>query len=163
MRGIFKEKKIESYIIENRNAFYKVAYSYTKNEEDALDIVQESIYKALNSIDSLKEYGKIKSWFYKILIRTSIDFIRKYKKYIHIESMMEESECDEYKDIDLDNALNKIPTKYKTIIILKYFEDFKIEEIAEMLGENVNTVKSRLYAALKKLKVEMKGDNFDEW
>lgn len=162
MRGIFKEKKIESYIIENRNDFYKVAYSYTKNEEDALDIVQESIYKALNSIDSLKEDNKIKSWFYKILIRTSIDFIRKNKKYIYIESMMEESECDEYKDIDLDNALNKIPTKYKTIIILKYFEDFKIEEIAEMLGENVNTVKSRLYAALKKLKVEMKGDNFDE-
>ncbi|MBE6072077.1 MAG: sigma-70 family RNA polymerase sigma factor [Clostridium butyricum] len=162
MRGIFKEKKIESYIIENRNAFYKVAYSYTQNEEDALDIVQESIYKALNSIDSLKEDNKIKSWFYKILIRTSIDFIRKNKKYIYIEAMMEESECDEYKDIDLDNALNKIPTKYKTIIILRYFEDFKIEEIAEMLGENVNTVKSRLYAALKKLKVEMKGDNFDE-
>ena len=84
MIGIFKEKRIENYIVENRNIFYKIAYSYTQNEEDALDVVQEAIYKALSSIDSLKDLEKIKPWFYKILIRTSIDFIRKNKKYILI-------------------------------------------------------------------------------
>lgn len=162
MIGIFKEKKIENYIIENRNIFYKIAYSYTQNEEDALDVVQESIYKALSSTDSLKDVEKIKSWFYKILIRTSIDFIRKNKKYIPTDNVLEESNYDEYKNIDLDNALNKIPTKYKTIIILRYFEDFKIDEIANILDENVNTIKSRLYTALKKLKIEMKGDDLYE-
>ena len=55
MIGIFKEKRIENYIVENRNIFYKIAYSYTQNEEDALDVVQEAIYKALSSIDSLKD------------------------------------------------------------------------------------------------------------
>ena len=162
MIGIFKEKKIENYIVENRNTFYKIAYSYTQNEEDALDIVQEAIYKALSSIDSLKDVEKIKSWFYKILIRTSIDFIRKNKKYIPIDNMLEKSDYDEYKNLDLDNALNKIPTKYKTIIILRYFEDFKIDEIANMLDENVNTIKSRLYTALKKLKIQMKGNGLYE-
>lgn len=43
MIGIFKEKRIENYIVENRNIFYKIAYSYTQNEEDALDVVQEAI------------------------------------------------------------------------------------------------------------------------
>lgn len=79
-----------------------------------------------------------------------------------MDNMLEESDYDEYKNIDLDNALNKIPTKYKTIIILRYFEDFKIDEIANMLDENVNTIKSRLYTALKKLKIEMKGNDLYE-
>ena len=48
-----------------------------------------------------------------------------------------------------------MPAKYRTIIILRYFEDLKIEDVAEILDENVNTVKTRLYTALRKLSIEM--------
>ena len=147
MLAILKRKKVEKYIIENREYYYRLAYSYVKNEADSLDVIQESIIKALISIESLKEIEKVKSWFYKIVIRTSIDYIRKNKKYNDM--------IDQYKDLDLYKALDELDETYKTIIILRYFEDMKINDIADILDENPNTVKTRLYAGLKKLKIDI--------
>ena len=55
----------------------------------------------------------------------------------------------------LQEALNNLPDKEKAIVELRYFEDLKLEEISDILGENLSTVKSRLYRALDKLKVSM--------
>jgi len=155
---ILKRKKVEKYIIENREYYYRLAYSYVKNEADTLDVIQESIIKALISIESLKEIEKVKSWFYKIVIRTSIDYIRKNKKYndmIDISEIINNGKSDQYKDLDLYKALDELDETYKTIIILRYFEDMKINDIADILDENPNTVKTRLYAGLKKLKIDI--------
>jgi RNA polymerase sigma-70 factor (ECF subfamily) len=152
--------KAEEYIIENKTSFYRVAYSYTKNEDDALDVVQESIYKALYSVDNLQDINYIKTWFYKILIRTSIDNIRKNARYKNLVStelpLDQDGVYDKYTDIDLRKALEELPIEYKSILLLRFFEDLKIEEVAEILDENVNTVKTRLYTALKKLKYKIK-------
>ncbi len=67
----------------------------------------------------------------------------------------EKEHIDSYEDIDLKRALDELPYKYKTIIILRYFEDMKIEEIAAILDINVNTVKTRLYKALEKLRIKL--------
>lgn len=158
MLVILKRKKVEKYIIENREYYYRLAYSYVKNEADTLDVIQESIIKALISIESLKEIEKVKSWFYKIVIRTSIDYIRKNKKYndmIDISEIINNGKSDQYKDLDLYKALDELDETYKTIIILRYFEDMKINDIADILDENPNTVKTRLYAGLKKLKIDI--------
>ena len=135
MLAILKRKKVEKYLIENREYYYRLAYSYVKNEADSLDIIQESIIKALTSIESLKEIEKVKSWFYKIVIRTSIDYIRKNKKYndmIDISEIINNGKSDEYKDLDLYKALDELDETYKTIIILRYFEDMKINDIADI-------------------------------
>ncbi|MCC0784124.1 sigma-70 family RNA polymerase sigma factor [Clostridioides sp. ES-S-0108-01] len=153
-----KRTKVEKYIIDNKDSFYRIAYSYTKNEEDALDVVQEAMYKALCSVENIKEVNYIKTWFYKILVRTSIDFIRKNRKYSNmtdIDLVDETGEYDKYTDLDLRRALEELPIEYKSIIILRFFEDLKIEEVAIILDENVNTVKTRLYTALKKLKLKI--------
>ncbi|HBG7710023.1 TPA: sigma-70 family RNA polymerase sigma factor [Clostridioides difficile] len=153
-----KRTKVEKYIIDNKDSFYRIAYSYTKNEEDALDVVQEAMYKALYSVENIKEVNYIKTWFHKILVRTSIDFIRKNRKYNNmtdIDLIDETGEYDKYTDLDLRRALEELPIEYKSIIILRFFEDLKIEEVAIILDENVNTVKTRLYTALKKLKLKI--------
>ena len=153
-----KRTKVEKYIIDNKDSFYRIAYSYTKNEEDALDVVQEAMYKALYSVENIKEVNYIKTWFYKILVRTSIDFIRKNRKYNNmtdIDLIDETGEYDKYTDLDLRRASEELPIEYKSIIILRFFEDLKIEEVAIILDENVNTVKTRLYTALKKLKLKI--------
>ncbi|EQI38255.1 RNA polymerase sigma factor sigV [Clostridioides difficile Y184] len=153
-----KRTKVEKYIIDNKDSFYRIAYSYTKNEEDALDVVQEAMYKSLYSVENIKEVNYIKTWFYKILVRTSIDFIRKNRKYNNmtdIDLIDETGEYDKYTDLDLRRALEELPIEYKSIIILRFFEDLKIEEVAIILDENVNTVKTRLYTALKKLKLKI--------
>ena len=157
------EEQIADYVIEFREMHYRLAYSYAKNSDDALDIVQESIYKAFSSIDSLKNPSFIKTWFYRIVVNTSLDFLRKKKRVIVVEeetlSGLDKGKPDRYEDFDLKAALDNLPEKYRSIIILRYFEDLKLQEIAEILNQNVNTVKTRLYTGLKKLRIEMNDEN----
>lgn len=163
MRRSKLEKYVEGYITEYKDAIYRLAYSYVKNPEDSLDIVQESIYKAFSSIDSLKEPAFIKTWFYRIVVNTSIDFIRKRKREILIDEEFifnnDAGHTDTYRDIDLERALDDLPEDYRIIIILRYFEDLKIKEIAEVLDENINTVKTKLYKGLDKLKININIDS----
>jgi len=152
-------KFVESHILANKEAYYRTAYSYVKNKEDALDIVHDSIYKALKSVDTLQNKEYIKTWFYRILVNTAIDFLRKNKKLTVMEDEILEVHAeaveDHYTDLDLEKALDLLPPPYKTIIILKYFEDLKLTDIATILDENLSTIKTRLYSGLKKLRVEM--------
>lgn len=153
------EKQIEKHVVENKEKHYRLAYSYVKNVDDALDIVQESIYKAFSSIDSLKEPQYIKTWFYKIVVYTSLDFLRKRKRFIVADEEFlinhDEGTVDVHSDIDLQKALDDLPDEYRSIIILRFFEGLKIKEVADILDENINTVKTRLYKSLEKLRIEM--------
>jgi RNA polymerase sigma-70 factor (ECF subfamily) len=153
------KKQIADYVIANKEVYYRLAYSYVRNTNDALDIVQESIFKALSSIASLKEPSYIKTWFYRIVVNTSLDFLRKQKKLVIAEEetlcSLDFGDIDDYQDIDLQTALDALPANYRSIVILKYFEDLKLEEIAEILNENVNTVKTRLYKSLKVLRMKI--------
>lgn len=157
-----KEEKfqlVENYIVEHQNDYYRLAFSYVKNKENALDIIQDSIFKALKSIDQLEETKYIKTWFYRIVINTSIDFIKKHGRMQTMDDDTLHSFLPEQRDIekdyDLYEALDHLKEPYKTIVILRYFEDLKIDEIAEIQHENTNTIKTRLYAALRKLRVNM--------
>lgn len=158
------KKQIADYIISNKEKYYRVAYSYVKNADDALDIMQESIYKAVAHVDSLQDINYINTWFYRIIVNTSIDFLRKQKKVIPVDnevlaSFVSETN-DEYENFDLQKAMDDLPEKYKSVVVLRYFEDLKIEEIAEILNENTNTIKTRLYKALKLLRIKM--DDYEE-
>lgn len=154
-----KFELVEKYIVENQQVYYRLAFSYVKNKENALDIVQEAIFKALRSIDRLDEVNYLKTWLYRIVVNTSIDFIRKHQRVSIMEDEILESHLpiseNEISDLDLQEAVDQLPPTYKTIIVLRFFEDLKLEEIAEITGDNLNTVKTRLYAALRKLRVEM--------
>lgn len=159
MNNINLESHIADYVINNKESHYRLAYSYVKNREDALDIVQESIYKAISSKRTLKNPDHIRTWFYRIVVNTSLDFLRKQKKLVLSDDetmLLNEAACeDSYHDIDLQNALCELPDSCRSIIILRYFEDLKIDEIAEILDENVNTVKTRLYKSLEKLRIQL--------
>ncbi|ASK61912.1 RNA polymerase subunit sigma-70 [Virgibacillus phasianinus] len=152
------------FIVENKENFYRLAFSYVKNAEDALDIVQESIEKTIAKKASLKDGQSIKSWFYKIVVNTSLDFLRKHKKMSLVDEEALEyfisGENDVYQDIDLQRSLDELPMKFKSIIILRFFEDLQIDEVAEILHENTNTIKTRLYKALKLLRIKMNGSSF---
>lgn len=154
-----------SFIRTNKERFYYLAYSYTKNEQDALDIVQDSIQKALLSLHTLKDEQQLKSWFYKIVVRTAIDFLRKHKREQVMDYekivVMSPKQMDTYDNMDLTGALNNLDRTYREVIILRYFEDLTIDDVAHVLELNVNTVKSRLYKALKLLKIHLQ-DNEEE-
>ena len=147
------------FIRANKERFYYLAYSYTKNEQDALDVVQDSIQKALLSLSTLRDEQQMKSWFYKIVVRTSIDFLRKHKREQVVDdeklAVITPQTMDTYNNVDLTNALNNLSRTYREVIILRYFEDLKIEDVAHVLEININTAKSRLYKALKLLRIQL--------
>ncbi|WP_409174531.1 RNA polymerase sigma factor [Brevibacillus fortis] len=160
------EKLLIRFITENKQNVYQLAFSYVKNADNALDIVQDSIHKALSSSQTLKSEGSLKAWFYRIVVNTSLDFLRKQKriqlvddKVLELHSPISE---DAYHDIDLEKALEELPNAYRTVVILRYFEDLKIEEIAEVMNENINTIKTRLYQALRKLRIQMSDEILQE-
>ena len=149
---------LAEYIIANQESYYRLAYSYVKNKDDALDIVHESICKAMASRRTPARAEEIKPWFYRIVINSALDFLRKNKRVdLPGDDFLERegTTTDEYPDPDLQMALDSLPLHYRNVIILRYFEDLKLEDIAVILGENVNTVKTRLYSALKKLRLQL--------
>lgn len=160
------EKLLIRCITDHKENVYRLAFSYVKNKENALDIVQDSICKAIASIDSLHNPEVVKSWFYRIVVNTSLDFLRRQKKIQFVDDDMLEAyspgQVDVYQDIDLERTLDDLPHKYRSIIVLRYFEDLKIEEVAEVLHENVNTIKTRLYQALQLLRIQMNDESSKE-
>lgn len=151
---------VESFIVENQEKMYRIAYSYVKNKDDALDIVHDAVVKMLTNISSLKKIEYFSTWFYRILINEALMKLRKNKR-IHCDFFEKVDETkaeivyntetqEEY--LDLYNAMDKLAPKYKTIIILKYYEGLKFSEIGNILGISENTAKSRLYKAISELR-----------
>jgi RNA polymerase sigma-70 factor (ECF subfamily) len=153
-------ESFNALIQSRKESIYKVAYSYANNTEDSLDIMQEVIYKALVSIKSLKEPEYFNTWLTRITINCSINHLNKSKKVIsiddkHIKDMtLHSSNTEEI--MDLYESLKNLDAKYKTIVILKYFEDLTLKDISDILKLPLSTVKSQLYRGLEKLKIDLK-------
>jgi len=152
------KKAFQDLIEGEKNKLYRMAYIYVKNEHDALDIVQETIVKAFASIKNLKEDSYFSTWITRILINTALDFIQKNKKVIHLNecnsSQLEQINVDEY--MDLVQAIQKLGEPYQTVIILRYYKDFTIKQIAETLNCPEGTVKTHLHRAIKLLKKDLR-------
>lgn len=149
-------------INERKAMLYKTAYLYVKNKEDAMDIVSDTVFKAYISIKKLKQPEFFNTWLTRILINNSLDFIKKSKKVVSLEENQSFNENDnlnihENKEdvLDLHKAVDKLNDKYKTIVILKYFQDMTLNEIAEVLKCPLGTVKTHLNKALKELRIEL--------
>ena len=159
MGGLFfnktKEKIVEEILLNNYNQYYRLAYSYVHNSDDAGDIVQNGAYKAIRNVSSLKHEEYASTWLYRIMLNEIFTFCKQQKgnttSFIQLEQAVEDS----YEDIDLRRALETLSDEERMIIELKYFEDMKLEEIAEIMNENLSTVKSRLYRSLRKLRLEL--------
>ena len=145
---------------------YKIAYSYVKDEEKALDILQETTYKGLINISNLKEFKFFKTWITRILINVAIDYSKKEDKIIYLNKDMvlasKEKNISIEEKLDLYNAIDSLKEQYKMVIILKYFNDMTIEDISFNIGMPINTVKSHLRRAKGQLKQILKGDYFNE-
>lgn len=150
---------LEKFVVDHQESIYRLAYSYVHNRDDALDIVQEAICKAMNTKAGLRDPSGFKSWFYRIVVNTALDLLRKRKRVQPIEdeqlfAFMDGTE-DTYTNIDLEQTLQHLPEMYRTVIVLRFFEDLTLEEVADVLHENLNTVKARLYRGLGLLKIQM--------
>ena len=141
----------EKLLLQYKSYLYKVAYTYVKDKQVALDILQETSFKAWLNIHTLKDEEKFKPWITKILVNTALNYIKKESKVIYMEDensiIYSEKSISIEEKLDLYDAIDLLKPKYKTVIILKYFDDMKIEDISYVLNIPENTVKSHLKRA----------------
>ncbi len=146
---------IERLLLENYNRYYHLAYSYVHNPDDASDIVQNGAYLAIKNSASLRQPEYAATWIYRIMLNEIFRHLKRPDTLSYEDSLITEGKPDRYQDLDLRAALDSLSPEDKAIVELRYFEDLKIEDIARVLDENVNTVKSRLYRSMQKLKLKM--------
>lgn len=160
MKQIFYERLIQ-YILENQDRFYRVAYSYTRHQEGALDVVQSAVCKALEAHKSIKNEDAIRTWFYRILINECLTVIKKRKRFLLTDDTLEQEEVyyerGYEQDDDIEKELDRLELDVQGIIKLRFFEEMSLKEISSITGLNLNTVKTKLYRGLKQLK-----ENFQE-
>lgn len=150
---------IVEYIVKNQSKFYRLAFTYVKHQEDALDVVQNAVCRALEHYESLQAITAVNTWFYRILVNESINYLKQHGREIPAEESDLDTAAsyeDSYEeDDDLYDAINRLPYEIQHIIKLKFYEDMSLKEIAEITMMNLNTVKSKLYKGLKHLKQEL--------
>ena len=153
MENLRKEefaKKIENV----RSKLYKTAMLYLGNETMAMDVLDETIYKAFCGYRRLREEQYFDTWITRILINECHNEQRRQKRYQDLEEIPETAE-EVYDSLPLKEAVKRLPEDLKTIIILRYFAGFSLVETAEMLNIPQGTAATRQRKALKLLKLEL--------
>lgn len=147
---------------------YRIAYVYVKNQNDALDIVQETAYKSFSQIKTLKNPSYFKTWLIKIAINNALSHLRKEKKIVHlkpdyVDSLPANEKEDITLQITLQDLIERLNENEKSIVLLRFYADHTISEIAKILDMPLGTVKTILYRSLQKLRMKMEvGDIYEQ-
>ncbi len=150
---------------------YSVVHNYVANPDDAIDITQETFIKAYNNLHSFNSSSAFYTWLYRIAINTAIDYLRKRRsrpveslddeKYTEVgfEPVSDDSDTDPEKmavrreiRTALRNGISRLSHKLRGALVLHDIEGFSQEEVAEILGIPVGTVKSRVSRARLELR-----------
>jgi RNA polymerase sigma factor (sigma-70 family) len=154
-----------------------VCLRYTKNHDQAKDILQDGFIKVFRSMDKFNRAGSFEGWIRRIMVNTAIDYFRRAKNaYLLLgeersiedfgdqdeEDTLEDEAAEEVLDLkpaDVINAMQKLTPAYRTVFNLYVFEEMTHKEIAEMLGINIGTSKSNLAKAKHNLKKLLKKEH----
>ena len=160
----------EKLVKEYEKNVYNLALRMTGNSEDAADMSQEAFIKAYNSITSFRGDSKFSVWLYRIVSNVCLDFLRSRSRK---QTVSLSAENDDGEDVELDIAdetqspellldrsmtrdaerrgLAALPPDHREILLLREIQGLSYEEIADVLGLEEGTVKSRIFRARKKL------------
>ncbi len=162
-----EKELLEELIQKYYDNIYRFCYYKTGNASISYDLTQETFLKLIKYIESYKHKGKLKNYILTIAVNVCNNYF--YEKSTNLEELDNTNDYDndslnelgkfEQKDIIM-KALNGLPEKQKEVIILRYYEDLKIKDIAKMINEKVPTVKSRLKQGLEKLNKAFRKDDF---
>ncbi|MBQ2868150.1 MAG: sigma-70 family RNA polymerase sigma factor [Firmicutes bacterium] len=176
------ERSFELLIEQCKTKAYNIALRYLRNEEDAMDALQESFIKIYRHLESFREGSKFDTWVYRIVVNTCNDMLRKNHgapvEYLNRSDEEEEEYTLELPDTDpgpqdallqkeqaklILDALDQLKPDQKEVVILRDIQGFAYEEIAEMLNCSMGTIKSRINRSrsrLREILLEQNGDFF---
>jgi RNA polymerase sigma factor (sigma-70 family) len=139
---------------------YRTAFYILGNEQDALDAAQEALIRVYTKIHTYQEKALFKTWVQRIVTNICIDKFRNKKDVVSIEEheLVLSAAYDVEQEVmvldmakDIREAISKLPDHHRTVVVLRYLQDFSYNEIAESLNLPLNTVKSYLFRARQQL------------
>ena len=140
-----------------QGSLYRVAASYLRGESDRLDAVAEAIAKAWERRRTLREEALFATWITRILIRVCVDIQRRQKRVIPVCEIAEKPTEDE-RIAALREAIDSLPQKERTMIVLYYMEGYDVRESAKLMGVTKGAVCAGLARAREKLRVYIEED-----
>lgn len=153
-------------VMEHSEQLYRIAYSYLGNRNDALEAVQEMTCRAWIKRKTLKDPKAFKSWIIRILIYVCIDEQRRRKRSVPTadEQMQEPVAMHNTSRMEMLWALEQVKPKYRHVLLLKYYNDMTLTEIAELLNKPEGTIKTWQHKGLKQLRtiIRNRGDWNDQ-
>jgi len=145
---------------QQEESIYRMAFVYVKNQEDALDIVQEVAYQSFKKIHTLKKPEFFKTWLMRITINCAVNVVKKNSKVIPLipefEKFIGSDDEDITLSITLKDLIEGLQDDEKSVVLLRFYQSFTFKEISETLGIPLGTSKSVLYRAVDKLRKEFK-------
>lgn len=179
---IFVKKRIKAIKKGDQNAYadivdlykdkiYRLCYRMLGNRHEAEDIAQEAFIRAYVNIHTYNPNMKFSSWLYRIATNLAIDKIRKKKPDAYLDeeisgtdgltmySQLSSNEASPEETLEsmelqetVQKAIEKLPEKYRSVIVLKYIEDLSLQEISEILDLPLGTVKTRIHRGREALR-----------
>ncbi len=148
------ENEFAIRIEELRKRLYRTAYLYLSSETDALDAVDETVYKALISLKKLKNPQYFNTWITRILINQCKNELKRRSRTVALEEL-EETAYSELDTLPLKDAVSRLPQSLKEPLILRYFGGLSVCETAHTLKIPQGTAATRLRRALSLLRLEL--------
>ncbi|TQR20769.1 sigma-70 family RNA polymerase sigma factor [Psychrobacillus vulpis] len=144
----------------HKEALYRTAFAFLKNEHDAVEAMQEVTFRAYQKIHTVKDPKYMKTWLIRIMMNYCQDQLKKRKRFISNEVLQEIGFHSNDTTLEIEEAIASLTNSEQKLIFLKYFQETKIKDIAELEKIPEGTVKSRLHKALKSLRnfLTEKGD-----
>lgn len=149
---------------------YNYLYRFTHNREDCEDLVNDTFFQAFRELRSCRDLGKFRAWVYRIAHNIGVNFWRKrnrerawttkledlaYEVASWAASPLEEATRKE-EGLVVDEAMRELPAHYRSALLLFYYEEFSYQEMAEILGVPLSSVKTHLFRGRKLLENKLR-------
>ena len=155
-------------IMLKKDEYYKLAYVYMKNKEDALDVMEDMIVILYEKIHQLEKPESFYTWSKTILVNCCKKQLKNNSRSISLDLVQEE--VREYEELQqkedqllLEEYLSRLAEKHQEVIKLRYFLDLDNSSISQMLRIPLGTVKSRLSIGLRNLKESLGGGDYEKY
>jgi RNA polymerase sigma-70 factor, ECF subfamily len=156
-------RELEQLLRDHGTLAYRVAFGVLRNAAEAEDVAQEALFRACRKFDKLRDAKAFRGWLARMTFRLALDRLRSVRRREERETRwampqlrppvqtVEEIVASWEFEARLGRALDELPGRLRIVILLAGMEGHTVEEVAELVGAPVGTVKSRLFAARKRL------------
>lgn len=146
-------------VMEIKDHAYIIAYSYLGDESSSMDVVCDAVEKAFFNVKKLNDPCFFKTWFIRIVINECKKHLRKKRYTNFLENTFFNNSPSNYSRediIDVNNFLRQLPPLDRSLLYMKFYLGYTLDEISQLTEIPINTIKSKVYRGLKKLREDLK-------